>query len=123
MSTCDTNTKTCPTTSTGASSSCSGEQKTECCPITDKVVHPVCLTEFTVHKLAKAFPHAVHGAMVDILKEKIKKSWGPMMEKEADAFLKVMDAQWEAAAKASMASFELRQDLKKIFSEACEECK
>jgi hypothetical protein len=119
MSTCDTHSNTCSTPSKDSSANCSGEQKAECCPITEKVINPVCFTEHAVKKLAKAFPHAMHGAMVDILKEKIKKSWGPMMDKEADAFLKVMDAQWDAAIKSSMASYELRQDLKKILSEEC----
>lgn len=118
MSACNTNTNSCSTPATGSSGN-SSEPKSECCPITDKVINPACFTEFAVKKLAKAFPHAMHAAMVDILKEKIKKSWGAKMEKEADAFIKVMDAQWSAAIKASMASYELRQDLKKIMSENC----
>ncbi|MBF0593650.1 MAG: hypothetical protein HQL22_01635 [Candidatus Omnitrophica bacterium] len=120
---CETNSNSCSTPSSKPSSECSGDHKSECCPITEKVLNPVCVTEIAVKKLAKAFPYAAHSVMVDIMKEKIRKSWGPKMEKEADAYLKVMEAQWSAAMQSTMSSYELRQDLKKILTEGCSDVK
>ena len=114
MSTCETNSSSCQPSSTEI---CPTERKESCC-ITDNIVHPSCMTEQTVEKLAKTFPHAIRGVMFDILKEKIRKSWGPMMEKEADAFLKATQIHWEAAFKTNAASKELRENLKKIMAEA-----
>lgn len=48
---------------------------------------------------------------MDILKEKIRKAWGAIMEKEADAFLKATEVHWEAAFKATAASRELRESM------------
>jgi hypothetical protein len=44
----------------------------------------------------KAFFEAMHEAHVAILKSKIEKAWGPMMDKTADGLLASMETFWQS---------------------------
>ena len=44
----------------------------------------------------KAFFEAMHEVHVDLLKAKIQKAWGPMMDQAADALLESMGAFWQS---------------------------
>jgi hypothetical protein len=109
----------CDTSKSDNHSECCSDEKPETCRMTEGILNPVCFTEHKIEKLTQAFPHAVQGAMVDFLKEEIKKSWGPVMKKEAEAFVKAMSQQWQAAKQSSTSSHELREELKKIMTECC----
>ena len=57
--------------------------------------------------------------MVEILKAKIQKAWGPKLEKEASAVLEVMEAKW----KAMQAVGQAKDQLKEKFEQICKESK
>ena len=96
----------CDEKSCSASSSCCEESC--CCPACkgDCGGDPVtCATRMWTG----AFFQAMHAAHVDILKSKIQKAWGPMLDKSADAVMEAMGAKWqsmlaEAKAKADLAA-------------------
>ena len=97
--------------------SCSGEQKCSqqgectdkkgrCCPVDHAVDMWMCAS----HRAWKE----VH---VDILKTKILKTWGPQMEKTADAVIEAMGIEWKAMMAQSKAKTDLKQTIASIFLE------
>ena len=94
-------------------------QEEECC-ISKAIMDSTCPVEQSVEMWAKSAPTAMKEVQVDILKEKIRKAWGSFMEKEADAFIEAMGSHWESRMKGAHANYNLRQDIKKVFEEACE---
>ncbi|NKB24471.1 MAG: hypothetical protein GKR87_08895 [Kiritimatiellae bacterium] len=54
---------------------------------------------------------------VEILKEKIKATWGPTFDKEADAVIATMGVCWESTLKKAKSECELREAFKNIYSE------
>jgi len=54
---------------------------------------------------------------VDILKAKILKTWGPQMEKTADAVIEAMGIEWQAMMAEGKAKTDLKQKIVSIFNE------
>lgn len=64
-----------------------------------------------------SFQMAMKAAQVEILKEKIKKSWGTKLDKEANAVLEVMEAKWRSVHAAEQATMDLKYKLEEICKE------
>jgi len=64
-----------------------------------------------------SFFQAMKAAQVDILKAKIQKAWGPMMEKAADAALESMGVMWQSILAQSKAKEDFRTKLQKLWQE------
>lgn len=54
-----------------------------------------CPIEGATQMWAQSFGEAMRQAQVDILKAKIVKAWGPMMDQAADGMLETMGALWQ----------------------------
>jgi hypothetical protein len=63
----------------------------------------------------KAFFKAMHEVHVDLLKAKIQKNWGPMMEKGADLTLEAMGAMWQGMMNESKMKSEMREKFENLF--------
>ena len=100
--TCDTKTGHCDTRGT---SEC-GPSESSCCPIEKAAAMWQC-----------AFFEAMKQAHVEVLKAKIHKSWGPKMDKAADAVLEAMEAQWQSMLVQGKAKLDLKDKLGKIMTE------
>ena len=103
MSECDKNSNTCQTPST------QGECNT---PAASQICCPV---EKAAQKWSESFCRAMQEVQVEILKTKIKKSWGAEMEKVGDAVMESMGAQWQAMLQQAKAHVDLRDNIKKVF--------
>ena len=69
----------------------------------------------------QAFGQAMKEVQVEILKTKIQKAWGPMMDASADALLAGMTAKWEsmiADIKAAQACDEFKGKLRDLWLNA-----
>jgi hypothetical protein len=88
MSECDAKTGTCPTETAACS-------EAECCPAC-KTDCGGDLVTCALRLWGQSFFRAMQEVQTDILKEKIRKAWGPMMDKAADITLEGMDAKWRA---------------------------
>ena len=89
--------------SSGGSDCKTGASQT-CCPI-----------EMAAQKWSGSFCQAMQEVQVEILKQKIKKSWGTEMEKVGDAVIEAMGAQWQAMLSQAKAHVGLRENIKKAF--------
>jgi hypothetical protein len=87
MSECDVKTGCCPTETAGPSAECCPACKTDCGgdPVT-----------CALQMWGRSFFRAMQEVQTDVLKEKIRKAWGPMMDKAADITLEGMSAKWQA---------------------------
>jgi hypothetical protein len=103
--------------SSGGESCCSGEhasaghgecetKKTDCCAVSQAVDMWACAG----HQAWKE----VH---VDLLKSKILKTWGPQMEKTADAVIEAMGIEWQAMMARGKAKSDLKGKIASIFAE------
>jgi hypothetical protein len=82
-------TECCPT-ETAATQQCGGSTN---CPTETESGCPIdCAAEMW----KGSFLQAMRQAQVDILKAKIQKAWGPMMDQAADALLESMGAFWQS---------------------------
>lgn len=112
MSTCDISSKTCQTRpsseSVAAHSPCG-------CGTGKHAGHTSCPVEAATEKWKTAFCAAMHEVQVDMLKEKIRAEWGPMMDKVADATVKAMGTHWEAMLTHAQAKRGLREEIQEIF--------
>lgn len=101
------------------------QSETQCCETTSgkecavekSIKQGCCPVEGAVEMWQQAFFQAIKGTQVDILKEKIRKEWGPMMDKEANAVIKAMGAQWQAMISQAKAQVNLREEIKDILCE------
>jgi hypothetical protein len=100
MSECNKNTQTCQTQETENKAPVSQT----CCPI-----------EKAAQKWSESFCKAMSEVQVEILKAKIKKSWGADMEKVGDAVIESMGAQWQAMLTGAKAHVDLRENIKNVF--------
>jgi hypothetical protein len=91
-------------------SSC-GEQ-TSCCPST--AADPFAAG---VEMWKSAMRQAFTEVQVDILKPKIQKAWGPLMDKVADAALESMGVCWQSAIAQAKAKEDFQAKLKKLWQE------
>lgn len=64
---------------------------------------------------AAAFFKAMNEVQVDILKAKIQKAWGPMMDKAADAALETAGTAWQASLAQAKAKEDFRDKLEKLW--------
>ncbi len=64
-----------------------------------------------------SFLQAMQAVQVDILKPKIQKAWGPMMEKAADASLEAMGTMWSSILAMTKAKADFRQKLEQLWLE------
>ena len=83
----------------------------ECCPAAQNC----CPIEMAAQKWSGSFCQAMQEVRVEILKQKIKKSWGAEMEKVGDAVIESMGAQWHAMLSQAKAHVDLRENIKKAF--------
>lgn len=79
--------------------------------------HEYCPFKSTILKLDEAFCDAIHEIYVDMLKERIHKTWGNQIEKAAEAVFSAKNAEWMADLSKSKAQHELKDQIKKILSE------
>ena len=66
---------------------------------------------------ACSFFQAMKAVQVDILKAKIQKAWGPMMDKAADAALDSMGVMWQSIMAQAKAKEDFRTKLQKLWQE------
>ena len=64
-----------------------------------------------------SFFQAMKAVQVDILKAKIQKAWGPMMDKAADAALDSMGVMWQSIMAQAKAKEDFRTKLQKLWQE------
>lgn len=87
----------CDTTSCATETSCG--PAAECCPGPAQCLADAgakCPIEGATRTWSEAFGHAMKAAQVELLKARILKAWGPMMEQAADAMIQTMGALWES---------------------------
>lgn len=102
MSDCNQESNTCQTESKGNDYKPSASQS--CCPI-----------EMAAQKWSESFCKAMTEVQVEILKQRIKKSWGNEMEKIGDAVIETMGAEWKAILTQAKARVDLRENIKSVF--------
>ncbi len=108
MSQCDTQTGSCSTAS----------HKEDCCPVERSLQEQCCPVEKATEMWQKAFFCAMKETSVDILKEKIRKEYGPVMEKKAAAVVEAMGVHWQSLMAQGKAQADLREAFKKIYQSA-----
>lgn len=64
-----------------------------------------------------SFFQAMKAVQVDILKAKIQKAWGPMMDKAADAALDSMGVMWQSIMAQAKAKEDFRTKLQRLWQE------
>ena len=64
-----------------------------------------------------SFFQAMKAVQVDMLKAKIQKAWGPMMDKGADAALESMGVMWQSIMAQAKAKEDFRTKLQKLWQE------
>lgn len=99
---CSTDTGCCETENHGGS--CAME--TSSCPI-----------EKATEMWKGAFCAALKEVKTEILKEKIRKAWGPKLDKAADAVLEAAEAEWQAMLSTGKAKMGLKEKIASILSE------
>ncbi len=111
MSQCDTQKGTCSTETHTSQSS-------ECCAVQKSIQEAPCPVENSVDMWNASFFQAMKQAQVEILKEKINKNWGPIMDKEGDAIVEAMGTHWGSILAQAKAKCDLKENFKGIFEEA-----
>lgn len=96
---CDTNTQT--------SESTQSYNTDTCCPVDESVA-----------MWKKNFCIAMQSVAVDLLKEKIVAKWGDVLDKQAEATVEALGAQWCAKIQAAKAERGLREGIKASYCEA-----
>lgn len=89
---------------------CSSQEKAECC-----LPEVPCPVEMAVDKWSGSFMQAMQQTQIDILKDKIRKAWGPMMDKVADEIVQAMGTRWQAMLTQAKSQCDLRENIKKIY--------
>ena len=95
------------------------KQNEVCCPVEKAFDEACCPVDASVKMLKNSFCKAMAEAQVDILKEKIRKEWGEVMGKQADAILKTMGTYWKTSLEQGNAQAELRDSIQKIHQSCC----
>jgi hypothetical protein len=106
MSSCEGNT---------CSTACPAESSAECCPVEKSLQSSCCPVESAQELWNKAFFRAMHEAHTDILKEKIRKAWGPQLDKIADATVEAMGVAWHSMLTQAKAQEGLRDAIQKAY--------
>ncbi|MES2309062.1 MAG: hypothetical protein V4507_09400 [Verrucomicrobiota bacterium] len=96
-------------------------QKTECgCPVVKSFEEVSCPVECLAENGPKLFGHAMKEVQTEIIKEKIRAAYGPVLEKQADAIVKAMDAHFKAVVAQAKAKKALSEDLCAALSSCCQ---
>ena len=66
---------------------------------------------------ACSFFEAMKAAQVEVLKAKIQKAWGPMMDKAADAALESMGVMWQSMLAQSKAKETFQEKLRNLWQQ------
>ncbi len=84
-----------------------------------------CPVESTAQKWQSAFCDAMYETKKELLKTRIEKAWGPMLEKQADAVVESMSDYWQGMLAQAKSKCDLREKIKESFCEAskCEATK
>lgn len=90
----------------------------ECCSVEKSIKEAPCPVENSVDMWSSSFFQAMKQTQVEILKDKIKKAWGPLMDKEGDAIVQAMGTHWESMLAQAKAQCDLKENFKQIFQEA-----
>lgn len=112
MSNCDTQTGHC---STSGPAHAQARAQESCCPVEKSLQDACCPVEKGAEMWQKAFFCAMKETSKDILKEKIRKAWGPVLEKEADAVVEAMGVHWRSVLAQAYAQKSLKENLAKIY--------
>ena len=104
MSDCEKSETSCQTNQTHQTE-CKTGADSSCCPV-----------EMAVEKWSGSFCQAMSEVQVEILKQKIKKSWGAEMEKVSDAVIEAMGAEWFAMLSKAKAHVDLRERTSRKYS-------
>ena len=83
------------------------------CPVEKSIEQGCCPIESATSMWQSAFFVAMKEAKVDILKEKIRKTWGTMLDKGADATVEAMGIHWESVLSQAKAKMDLQENIKK----------
>jgi hypothetical protein len=98
-------------------SNCDMENK-EACAVERSINEMSCPVEDAVGMWNKSFFRAMGEVQVDVLKEKIRSTWGKVIDKEADAIVAAMGTQWQSILAQAKAQCDLRENIKKIYENA-----
>ena len=106
MSNCDDSSKSCSThgNQSGESTQKSCAPQETCCPV-----------EKSIEMWSASFCAAMQETQKEILKEKIRKAWGPVMDKVGDAVVQAMGTQWHSMLAQAKAHVDLRDNVRKVF--------
>ena len=77
-----------------------------------------CPVEQAIDKWNDAFCQAIGSVQVDLLKDRIRKTWGPVLEKEADAIVAAMGVAWQSKLTFAKAQVDLRDNIREILESA-----
>ena len=100
-------------------SSCENVSNREsCCAVEKSLDELCCPIENSMQMWKGAFFQAMKETCVDILKGKIQKTWGSIMEKEADAVIQAMGTHWQSMLAQAKAQADLKETIKKIYQQA-----
>lgn len=75
-------------------------------------------TEMAAMMWKRAFGQAMSELQAEKLKKRIDATWGPVMEKAADAIFESMGKLWQSMLLRSSADKDLLEKLEKIYAEA-----
>lgn len=94
------------------------QEQEACCPVEKAVQEGCCPVEKTIEIWKGSFFQAMKETQIDILKEKIRKNWGNLLEKEAEAVVATMGTHWKALLSQAKAQVDLRENFKNILKSA-----
>ncbi len=99
------------------SNMCQTSEESEC-PVEKSIEQGCCPIESATKMWQKAFFVAMKEAKVDILKEKIRKTWGTMLDNGSDATVEAMGIYWESVLSQAKAKVSLQENINKICQSA-----
>lgn len=90
------------------------KEDANCCPVQKSACSDVNPINCSLDMWKTSFFKAMQDVQTDVLKEKIRKEWGPMMDKSADAVLRAMGTHWNAMLEQAKAKEDLQEAFRKI---------
>ncbi len=102
---------------------CCDSNQDQCCETKQSCNDDSCCPlESSVAMWKSSFCTAMQEVAVDLLKEKIVAKWGDKLDKQAEATVEALGAQWCAKIQAAKAECDLREGIKATYCEddSCE---
>ncbi len=99
-------------------SNCNTENNEATCSVEKSLKDMSCPVENSVGMWNSSFFKAMGEVQVDVLKEKIRATWGTVIDKEADAIVEAMGTHWQSTLAQAKAQCDLRENIKKIYEGA-----